>query len=36
MEKDKRIAAWETIFGNTRSANEAVKIIKDKLTKRTF
>ena len=33
--KDKRISAWETIFGNTRSASEAVKIIKGKLTKRT-
>ena len=34
-EKDKRISAWETIFGNTRSADDAVRIIQDKFTKRT-
>lgn len=34
-EKDKRLSAWQAIFGNTRSASDAVAIIKHKFTKRT-
>ena len=34
-EKDKRLSAWKVICEDVRSASEAVKIIKDKFTKRT-
>jgi len=32
--RDRRLAAWRTIFGNTRSARKAIEIIKKTFTKR--
>lgn len=34
-EKDKRLFAWRTVFGDIYCAKEAIKTIKDKFTKRT-
>lgn len=33
--KDKRLFAWKTIFGDTRSVNDAIRIIKKIFIKRT-
>lgn len=33
--RDKRLSAWQTIFGDIRSADEVIRMIKETFTKRT-